>query len=97
MNPARTTAFLEAYALGLCAAIKARPKRYRLRSDDTPETYALRVTLHTAELIEQYGMQFLMTEADGFRRACTLLGIAHSEEAIRAYLEGAKCTPPPKI
>ena len=87
MNPTRVTAFLEAYAAGLCAAITKRPHNYALKLDDTPQLYALRVTLHTAGLIEQSGMQFLQTEADGFRRACKLLGIEHSEEAIRAYLE----------
>ncbi len=88
MNPARVTSFIEAYAAGLAAAIKKRPHNYALKPDDTPESYAIRVAVHTAGLIEQYGMQFLNTEADGFRRACNLLGIEHSEAAIRAYLEG---------
>ena len=87
VNSARVIAFLEAYAAGLCLAITKRPHNYALKSDDTPQSYALRVTLHTAGLIEQSGMQFLQTEADGFRRACKLLGIEHSENAIRAYLE----------
>ena len=88
MNPARVQSFLEAYAQGLCLAITKRPHKYALKPDDTPESYAVRVAIHTAGLIEQYGMQFLNTEADGFRRACKLLGIEHSEAAIRAYLEG---------
>jgi len=88
VNPARVTAFLEAYAAGLCLAITKRPQNYALKPDDTPQSYALRVALHTAGLIEQYGMQFLNTEADGFRRACKLLRIEHSETAIWAYLEG---------
>ena len=88
MNPARVQAFIEAYALGLRAAITKRPHNYALKSDDTPESYAVRVALHTAELIGSSGTQWLDTEADGFRRACRTLGIEHSEAAIQAYLEG---------
>lgn len=88
MNPSRVQSFLEAYAAGLVAAIKRRPHQYRLKADDTSESYAIRVCLKTAELIEASGLQFLNTEADGFRRACESLQIEHSESAIRAYLEG---------
>ncbi len=88
MNPSRVTAFLEAYAQGLCLAVTKRPHKYALKPDDTPETYAVRVAVTTAGLIEQHGLTMLQTEADGFRRACKLLGIEHSEDVIRAYLEG---------
>ena len=88
MNPSRVTALLEAYAQGLCLAVHAHPHRYALRPDDTPETYAVRVAVTTAGLIEQSGLQMLQTESVGFRRACALIGVEHSEEALRAYLEG---------
>lgn len=88
LSPARVQAFLEAYAAGLCAAVTKRPHNYALKPDDTSQSYAVRVAVTTAGLVEQSGLTMLRTEADGFRRACKLLGIEHSEDAIRAYLEG---------
>lgn len=88
MIPARLLTFGEAYADGLIAAIKRHPRNYRLRPDDTPESYALRVCLQVIEIIETRGLSWILTEADGFRRACASLQIEHSESAIRAYLEG---------
>ena len=88
MNPSRLITFAEAYAVGLVAAIKRRPHQYQLKLDDTPESYAMRVCLKVAELIEASGLQFIQTETDSFRRACESLQIEHSESAIRAYLEG---------
>lgn len=88
MNADRFTTFIEAYVEGLRLAITQHRHRYRLNAGDTPDSFALRVALTVAALIERDGdTRKVYTEGEGFRNACNALRIEHSEKSINQFLE----------
>lgn len=88
MKTERINTFCEEYARQLARAIRKDPQAYGLEDNGPADAKALRVALHTAYLIEQYGSATLMPEARGIRATCEKLKIPATAEGLQRYFDG---------
>jgi hypothetical protein len=90
MNPARLTAFQDAYAP---AVLRAVVDLNLHRSGRSPQEYALDAALAMLDTIERRGVEavehyVINTRGGAFRHTAEALGVEPTARALQGYLEG---------